>query len=219
MFGLFSRRASDGLLAAALRHYPPAVPAHVGPASRLTPAQAEENLEGFLRSRPERLAALTTLAGDHGVDVGPALEPSADPAPTFAALTAWLASILPARRDMPDGERVNAPIDAFMASDRRGDAILFSLVADLALLEGEAIVRRRPEWRWTLNRDPADAGAYDYRRVVLARDRAGGGELVLDLEVEALQTVYALRAPGPAHAGQPLGRTLAGVLAGGMDAV
>ncbi|SOB86461.1 hypothetical protein SAMN06297144_1566 [Sphingomonas guangdongensis] len=222
MAGLFDtlfgrRRAGDGPLAAALAHYPPNLPAHVGPAKRLTPAMAAENLQRFLATRDERLAALAAVLADHDVDVSPILEPTADPAPAFARLTAWLAEALPPRAWMPGGAAVNAPIDAFVASERRGDDILFSLVADLALLEGEGITRRRDEWRWELDQLPEDAGSYPYRRVVVWRDRQGERPAIaLDLEHEVLEVVYALRGRAPTAA-PPLGRTLSGIVAGGFD--
>lgn len=216
---LFGRRggAGDGPLAAALAHYPPNVPAHVGPAKRLTAEMAEENLRRFLATREERLSALTAVLNDHDVDVSPILDPAADPAPVLEVLSAWLSQALPPRPAMPGGAAVNAPIDAFVASERRGGDILFSFVADLALLEGEGIVRRRTEWRWDLDRLPGDAGTYPYRRVVLWRDKQGARPaLALDLEHETLETIYAMRGRAP-QVGHPLGRTLTGVVAGGFD--
>ena len=219
LFGGRKRGSGGGLLAAALAHYPPNVPAHVGPAKRLDAAMADANLARFMDVREERLAALRSILEDHGLDIGPILDPGSDPAPAYAALSTWLAQALPPREAMPGGSGVNAPIDAYIASERRDHDILFSFVADLALLEGEGIVRRRAEWRWDLDRDPNDAGTYPYRRVVVWRDRQGQRPaLALDLEHEALQIVYGMRSRGP-RVGHPLGRTLAGVVAGGFDQI
>ena len=215
---LFGGRKRAGPLAAALAHYPPNAPAHPGPIKRLTLAQVEENLRRVLDERNERLAALGSMLGDHGIDVAPVLDPAADPAPAYAALSSWLADALPPRAAMPGGGGTNAPIDGYVASERRGDDILFSLVADLALLEGEGIVRRRAAWRWDLDRDPTDAGTYPYHRVVVWRDAMDARPAIaLDLEHETLQTLYATRSAFGQAARRPLGRTLLGVLAGGFD--
>ncbi|PAX07911.1 hypothetical protein [Sphingomonas lenta] len=218
--GLFGggRKGTAGPLAAALDHYPPNTPPHPGPVAKLTEAEAEANLRWFLGSRDDRLAALGAVLTDHGMDVAPVLDPAADPVPTYRMLTAWLREALPPRDLLPDGSKNNAPVDAFIRSERRGDEIFFSFVADLALLEGEGVVRRSPGWRWDLARAPADAGTYGFRRVALVRDGGAGRlPLAIDLELETLELLYAMRRSTP-DAGQPLGRTLGGVVAGTFDA-
>jgi hypothetical protein len=223
MLGVFERllgrrRQGDaGLLAAALAYYPPNTPAHVGPAKRLTIERAEENLQRFLATREERLTVLGSVLGQHGLDIAAILDPDADARPAYDALSDWLADALPRREAMPGSSRINAPIDDYTASARAGDDILFSFIADLALLEGEGIARRQAEWRWDFGRDPADAGTYAFRRVVMRRaEREPRPSIVLDLEHETLETVYAMRA-SDRPTNPPLGRSLAGIAAGGFD--
>lgn len=213
------KRGETNLLTAALAHYPPNTPPHPGPVKKLSLAEAEANLAHFIANRDERLTILLTMLGDNGIDMAPVLDAAADPAPAYRALSAWLADNLPTRDALPGESKTNAPIDHYVASERRGDDIFYSFVADLALLEGEGVIRRDPAWCWDLDRDPTDAGTYAYRRVALARGKQGERlSLALDLEHETLELLYAMRAPGHS-AGHPLGRTLAGVVEGRFDSI
>jgi hypothetical protein len=47
-----------------------------------------------------------------------------------------------------------AATSSWIASSRRGPDIVFSMLMDLAILLGELVVTRRPEYRWSLDLDP-----------------------------------------------------------------
>lgn len=206
-----------GLLDSILSQYPANTPPHPGPAKRVSAEQAEENLAHFMATRDQRLRVLAAVMGDCGFDIAPILDPSGDPAPVYGALTDWLRSVLPPRDRLPGTNTINAPTADYIASDRSDGDILYSFVADLALLEGEAIIRRRPEWGWDIAGEPEDAGADEFRRVALIRPANPPHlRIAIDLELGVLSLIYTLARPDKG-AGYVLGDVLGGVIAGRFD--
>jgi hypothetical protein len=134
-------------LAQQLRAYPPYSAPHPGPPERLTPAQAQQNLDHLLAEREHRLQTLGALLAHWGIDIAPALA-GADAKPLLAALHRWTCDEWPALHDPALARR-----DRWLRSTRSGAEIVYSLLMDFALLLGELIVRRRPSYRWAIDTD------------------------------------------------------------------
>lgn len=202
---------------AALDYYPPRELPHPGLPGALSDPQVDENHAWFLRTRDERLAGLLGLLLDAGVDAAPLLDAAADPAPAIAALRSWLDSSLPARTQLPGGKGPNAPERDYLAHAHRGPRIFYAFVADLAALYGEAIVRRRPDFSWGVDRFRDSVGMAHHRRTAVLRPPTGGwGSTVLDLELDTLARLYAMRGGGPGV--QPvIGGLVIDVLGGALD--
>lgn len=202
---------------ATLAHYPPRELPHVGLASALSDAQVDENHAWFLRTRDERVAGLVSLLAEVDVDAAPLLDANADPAPAIAAVRTWLERSLPARAQLPAGDGPNAPERDYLTQAHRGPRIFYAFVADLATLYGEAIVRRRPDFSWGVDRFRDSVGMAHHRRTAVLRPPTGGwGATVLDLELDTLARLYALRGGGPGV--QPaVGNVVNEVVAGALD--
>lgn len=162
-----ARPAPASALPQALAHYPPYVAPHAGPPGRLARAQADENLAHLLAHLDQRLAALSTLLHDFGIDPAPALA-GADPGPLLDALHGWAQAEWRATHDAE-----LAVLGRWLGSPRSGREIVFSLLLDVALLLGELVRRRDPRWEWALDLDPAnrrDGMPSAMRPVLLRRD-------------------------------------------------
>lgn len=201
----------------ALAFYPPRELPHVGLPSALTDPQVDDNHAWFMRTRDDRIAGLLTLLADAGVDAAPLLDPAVDPAPAVAAVRTWLEASLPARAQLPAGASPNAPEADYLGHPHIGARIFYAFVADLATLYGEAIVRRRPEFAWGVDRFRDTVGMAHHRRTALLRPPTGGwSATVLDLELDTLARLYAMRGGGPGV--QPaVGALVCEVAAGALD--
>lgn len=116
----------------------------------LGPEQAQENLSYLLAVRTERLQIVAEyLRAEAGVDVRAALS-GAEPVRLLAGLHAWAQQALPALNRAASGL---ARPEVWLASDRRGPEIVYSLLMDLALLLGELILICRPAFQWALDLD------------------------------------------------------------------
>jgi hypothetical protein len=179
-----------------LLRYPPNRPVHRGPPDLLSDAEIEDNLRAFLEARTERLAAIFALFGEFGLDLKPLLEPDIDPVPLLQSFDRWLDDYLPARDDMPPSIPNGAPRRAYFASARDGDDIVFSFVADTALLIGETLRARWPKWRWALDLDPENGPPETmdhYRRIVLLKPADHRPVILYDLELHVLGSFYQRR--------------------------
>lgn len=153
-------------LATLLRDYPPATPPHLGTngalpnsiAPKLTLAQFHENLAWQIESAPGRLATLQTLFGMFDVSVTEAYVEETR-AGFIAALDRFLVEQMPATYTVELADRAD-----WEASDRAGPHIVHSLIADLAWLEGDILIRARPGSFWGLNVNPGDRQMIMYRR-------------------------------------------------------
>ncbi|MGI9383699.1 MAG: hypothetical protein ACR2PO_11135 [Methyloligellaceae bacterium] len=173
-----------------LAGYPPSTPPHLEPTAELSDAQCKADLDFLIETRDERLTVLAGLLADFGLDIAPVLDPAQDPGPTFKALDSWIRSEFPFPREQPPRQR-------FTESDRAGPDILFSLIADLALLEGEAIVRRRDDFAWALDDDPDNWEMSSYRRPCVVRPRIEDwASTVFDLQIITLETAFQIGEPG-----------------------
>ncbi len=198
-------------LMALLADYPPSTPPHLNSTAKLSDAQCEDNLDFLVATRHTRLKALGDLLADFSLDVVPVIDPSEDPLPTFNALDRWIRSEFPVPRKPPPRQR-------FLESDRAGSEILFSLISDLGLLEGEAIIRRREDFAWALDLDPDNSDMPSYRRPCVVRPRMEHwASTVFDTQVTALQTAFHIGLPGAEI--HPFGETATDTIAGGHDPV
>jgi len=112
--------------------------------------QAQANLDYLLAMRPERLRIVAEcLRAEAGVDARAALA-GADPGPLLAGLHGWAQQALPALRRAASGL---ARPEVWLASERRGPEIVYSLLMDLALLLAELILLSRPAFQWALDLD------------------------------------------------------------------
>lgn len=170
----------------ALAHYPAHVPPHRGWGKQLTLEQAQQNLDWFRQTIPERLAALRALAADTGLALGEAPVSSLDEARHLVVqLIGWTRACWP---DAPYRTE-HKSYDDWAASDRTGDDAIFSVVLDVATLLGETIRAGRSEWRWGLDMARASLGhqpMLSARRVVLLSPLLGPQQVVTHMDLELL---------------------------------
>ncbi|MDO5624989.1 MAG: hypothetical protein Q4G71_09895 [Pseudomonadota bacterium] len=171
----------------ALAHYPAHVPPHRGWGRQLTPEQAQQNLDWFKQTLPERLAALRALAGETGLTLSGAPVQSLDEAEDLVArLIYWTRACWP---DEPYRREHLHDYDYWAMSDRTGDDAIFSMVLDVATLLGETIRTGRSEWRWGLDMDPSSLGSqptFSARRVVLISPLLGERRISTLMDMESL---------------------------------
>ena len=99
--------------------------------------------------------------------------------------------------------RPNPDWASFRRSDRAGPDVLYSLVADLALLEGEAMRLRDGRFAWAVNRRRAFRDMPSFGRICLTKPGARGWEATaLDVPEHLLAICHAKARPGhDAHRG------------------
>lgn len=168
--------------------------------------QARDNLEYLRTQRALRLRIVGDfLHIEAGVDVAAALA-GGEPAALLDGLQRWSLHAFPAlKKAAPQLARD----EVWLASDRRGPEIVYSLLMDLALLLAELIQIQRPAFRWALDLDEESLreGMDSARRPVLqylpvpaltsALTSAIAGDLALppvQLDVEAI-VVHRYREP------------------------
>jgi hypothetical protein len=217
---LFGGNASvphENPLLAALRSYPPNSPPFPGLRKQLQPSELDANLDHLVASCDVRLSYLSQLLSQFNVYIAPLLDPAQSPAGAVEALNAWLVQALPARDAMPPADGPNAPYALFQQSDRAGDHILFSFVADLALLEGEALRRRDNRFFWAINRERSLSGKETAKRPCLMRAPTDTWRVPLDFDLEQgmLGIIYQMRDGTGTH--HQFGEHLLAVLRGAVD--
>jgi hypothetical protein len=136
-----------------LSSYPPNTPPYQGLREDLTPKQLDTNLAYLVETTPQRLGYVTALLASFEIDVTPLLDASKDPTAAAQTIDAWLTKQANNFDILPKSAMGICPVEEFQTSDRSADAIIFSLVADLALLEGEAIRCRDNRYNWAINRE------------------------------------------------------------------
>ncbi|NJM50656.1 MAG: hypothetical protein HC843_07105 [Sphingomonadales bacterium] len=178
-----------------LKSYPPNIPPFACAQSALTPAKQDANLVHLLDSREERLTLITGLLKQNGVDVMAMLDASA-PIDAIVNVTGriddWLkeqsgslAMILPPVQ----GTEV---FTLYQKSDRAGDDIVFTLAADLALLEGEALRLRDPRFSWQVNRAKHLTRTFHAKRPCLIRpaEQDEDKDHILDFDFAVVDILY-----------------------------
>lgn len=195
--------------------YPPDRPRHPGDPLTLSEAERDANLAQFRDERAARLAIVGNFLRDNGVDPAPMLDPNGDGVAAARAADHWLDETLPRRPFSPvsGDETPNPPDRAFRASDRAGADIYYSLLADLALLEGEAIRLRDARFDWAINRLPDFADMGSYGRICLIKPRdAAWPATVLEMDVHLLAICHAKMAPRGNGSGHWFGELLQGAV-------
>lgn len=141
---------------------------------------ANANLAYLLDVRQARLRIVRRYLGSEGVDVGPLLG-DGDPVAVLTELNAWAKAKFAGWDEQP-----LASEQVWLASGRHGSEILYSLLMDIALLLAEAIIQRRPGYRWEINRDPTDIrdGMISVNRCVLTIPGRGPGQEPFGLDIE-----------------------------------
>lgn len=202
-----------GLLAA----YPQYRAPHPGPPKALTPKQCDGNLAYLLEQRPARLAAIGALVGHFGIDLSGGLA-VADPRPLLQALHAW------SRAEWPDIfvaglTRYEDGYPRWLASDKSGPHIALSMLMDVAIVLGEVVVARRPDYVWRLDLERGNRQMSSYRRPVVmseARPERGWAATVLDFEAIVIDLADEI-GRGLTYDGRPLGYTALAAIDGGYD--
>jgi hypothetical protein len=167
-----------------LASYPPNTPPYQGLRKELTPKQLEANLEYLVVTTEQRLSHVSALLASFGVDTSPLLNASKDPTAAAQAIDTWLTNQTDNFAILPKSATGVCPIEEFQTSDRSGDHIIFSLVADLALLEGEAIRRRDNRFYWAINREAKLRSSETAKRPCLMRPIQPDWTMPLALDLE-----------------------------------
>jgi|GEM_PF-1577574 len=148
-WGLLSIYRSRVAFHAAVRKYPEHTPPYPGSGRKITPEQAQANLDWFLASMPEHLNHLDTLLAQFGIPTTPAGDTLHDMAEWMNTLIAWTYQCWPEEPFQPEHKYTNAR----HTLRRVGDAAIFSIILDLATKIGEIIIKIEPRWHWGLDMD------------------------------------------------------------------
>lgn len=178
-------------LRAALQAYDEWHVPHPGAPDALTAAQREENFAATMAVKSARIATLRGALPALDDAFGTLLDPLADPVPAIRAVEAWWIGCLSQidlvppvtstlRRLLRPGAYL-AKNDAMAAAhwDERHDHPLVpklaSMLCDLGLVLGEAVVLRRPDFAWTLNHEPTEKRlkTMEWGRVCVLRPKLG----------------------------------------------
>lgn len=166
VFSWFRKKEPSARLPGLLESYPPFAPPHTGRTGKfnksgplLTLEQCRENLHAYRAAMPGRLRLLQALLGELGVDSTLAYS---DPVAFVRQLHPTMLAELPSvhRPEL-------RPHIVWEVSDRSGPDIALSLMADLAMLEADVLLRAKPGCFIGLDVDPADRDMYSYRRPCL----------------------------------------------------
>lgn len=197
LFGGGGRSSTPGLgtrLIEAVSTYPVNPPPFPGARQSLTDKQRDANLAHLVATTAERLEALGRLLAGFALDVAPLLDSSAPAAGAASAIDDWLTNELPDYGDLPPSDAANAPYRAFEDSRRDGRDVWFTLVADLGLLEGEAIRRRDERFTWAVDRERGHRSLEMYRRPCLLKPaQEGWAATAIDFEFAMLSIIYERR--------------------------
>lgn len=200
-------RGSPAAMARRLQAYPAWALPFPGVPERADEQQA--NLQYLLDHREARLAALQAFfadepAGDSrpgtagqamsGV-LAAGLRPGGDWRAATTALHQWMNAHVEA---LPRGRYTTRT--GWRRSRRDGDEIVYSLLLDIALYLGEAIIRNRPGYQWTVDNDPTsiEQDLPTVGRIVLERPRPPGHEVPLILDPEEVAVGHYLHGDNPA---------------------
>ena len=167
MFGFGSKRKPVSRLETLLADYPACTPPHLGHVLRLpdikgpvlTPEQTRENFLAYRVAVSVRMNVLQPVLAGLGLNLD---EAYTDAASFVRQLHPTLLAELPPlyRPDLADRY-------AWELSDRSGKAIVLSFLADLAMLNGDVLVRAYAGVFWGQNLDRRDRLMFSYRRPCL----------------------------------------------------
>jgi hypothetical protein len=190
MFGGASDGASAGTtlsLDQQLLAYPPNTLPYFGDPKKLTVARQEANLAHFMATLEMRLEHVSSLLDKNGIGIGAMLDAIRSEHEAMAVadgIDKWLASQEEAlRRLLPNADGTQC-FEQYRQSSRAGDEIIFTLAADLALLEGEAVRRRHPDFSWQICNEKHLARTFHSKAICLIRPAKPGETLPYVLEFE-----------------------------------
>lgn len=166
MFG-FGKKRSASRLKALLADYSAWAPPHLGHVLKLpditgpvlTPEQARENFLAYREAVPSRIATLRPALAELGVDLDQA----------YADATGFVRRLHPMLLTelAPLYRPELATRDAWELSNRAGDGIVLTFLADHAMLTGDALIRANPGVFWGQNLQRGDRLTFTYRRPCL----------------------------------------------------
>ena len=153
-------------LAERLRSYPSWHVPHLGtngaypnsPASLLSEAEFRANLHAYLAAMPKRTETLRALLTEFGHDLRDAYDEDRRD-PFIRSLHLTLLAELPATYE----ERLS-DFHCWEASDRAGDAIVYSLLGDLAMLFADVLLKAKPGCFVGMDLDPENRDMVSYGR-------------------------------------------------------
>ena len=155
----------------------------------------QANLAHLVESCDARLNHVCTLLAHFDVDASPLIDPAQNPSDAACAVDHWITEQADSFEILPRSAAGVCPVEEFQNSDRSNDEIVFSLVADLALLEGEAIRRRDDRYYWAINREAKLRSIETAKRPCLMRPIQPDWTMpiALDLEMATLAIVHERR--------------------------
>jgi hypothetical protein len=195
-----------------LADYPPYRIPHRGPGRRLSLAQAEANLAYLLDHKEERLAIVSALLTQFGLDAAAGLSAD-DPRPFLDGLWRWSCAEWPAVHDP-----AFMPIDVWLNSSREGPEIIFSMLMDVGILLGELVLVQRSDYHWVLDLDQQNAAEMvSWQRPVLLRPADNVVPVIFfDLE-DTARTSYVRCTGTPYRMLNDLGREVLDAISGAHE--
>lgn len=179
----------------------------------LSVAQCRENLQYLLDVQEQRLQTAAELLGHFGIDLQAGLA-AEDPREFLAALDQW------AREEWPTAYRpslAGTPLE-WVALPKQRPQIVFAMLMDMAIVLGEIVTAKRPDYAWRLDLAADNREMLTYRRVVLAKAPHDPRWTATPLDFEyVLLGKFDWFARG--LGGYPLGYMAEATLAGGNDPV
>ncbi len=168
----FSRRGGKdgpgrhpGRLLELLVDYPPYLTPFPGEPRALSLTQCEENLRYLLEVRPQRLQIAANLLRQFDIDLSAGLSAD-DPRGFLESLDVWARTQWPAAY----GTAFSADRRVWLPCPKRGEHIVLAMLMDIAIVLGEVLTRKRPDYLWRLDLAPENCDMDSYRRVVMAKD-------------------------------------------------
>lgn len=210
----------DRLLQLLFVDYPANPPLHAGTPTSLTEAEQDANFAQFLDLRSKRLAFLARYFRDRGIDVRPMLDPVGDGLTAARNVDDWLNETLPNRpfSTIAGDLTPNPDYRAFRASTRDGVGLYHSFLADLGLLEGEAIRLRDARFEWAVNRLEDFDDMSSFHRICLMKPgMPDWAATVFEMDEAMLWLCHAKMAPRFDTSGHWFGELLQGAMNRGYD--
>lgn len=199
-----------GLLAS----YPPYMTPFPGEPGALTLQQCQENLGYLLDVRERRLEIAADLLVQFGIDLDAGLS-AEDPRAFLQSLDEW------ARREWPAAytPAFSHRFKICLPRRKEGEHIVLAMLMDIALVLGETVTRKRPEYSWRLDLDPKNRDSVSYQRVVMAKDQIDPEweETLLDFEYQCIGSFAKFGRGTPGS--HPLGFAAQVAIEGGYDPV
>lgn len=195
---------------ASLRNYPCWTQPHPGKPDSLTAPQRQENFDFLMAIKPARIEALRTALPALEPHITALLDPGTDPLATITEMDHWwqdgpgaIDAIPPVTSGL---RRLLRPTSFSLPNHAMAHAHwpdwtdnplvppMASLHDDLALLIGEAMVLRRPDFAWTLNHDRGEKrrDTVEWGRTCVLRPAEGDFPLVAIDPIAQMRGAYGM---------------------------